>query len=247
MARRAKLTPKKIEYASTVRERWNYQKHSTEENILQANARLKQFVESGNESPSFKLSQEALETRLPHKVSMKVEYKKDKASFSDYTYLYPEFEGLAPIDKKDVKKSVERFLGSSQGTVKKYDKDLRQRYNTFTGNLGINRRAFTFNDYKDLFENYSYIFEKSYEDSGKLAVAVVQHIYEDRRHKDKSTKSGYQEGYETTKEWLKSLENKLNTQAGVPEEERQTIEDLATDFYNRSYETKIGKIGFSNR
>lgn len=246
MARKKVLTPKKIENASKVKERWNYQKHSTEENILQANARLKQFVESGSESPSFKLSQEALETRLPHEVKMKITYKDNKAGFSDYTYLYPKFEGLSPKEKKEVKTSVERFLGSSQSTVKKYEKELRKKYNTFTENANINRRAFTFNDYKDLFEKYSYLFEKSYDDSGKVAIAIVQHIYEDRRNvaeriKDESgkvTEIKYADNYENTKEWLERLTREMN------DNDKLKLDALVEEYYSHSYETVDTQIGW---
>lgn len=207
------MADKKSSYqkSKTVNQRWNASKHPNIENLRQANARLREFAIKDVESPSFTMTQEFLENR-PHK-----ETKLQRGNRTIWLNEYPDYSKLSPKEKRDTMKSINKFLDSETGTVNKYNKVLRKRYESFTHNNDINRRRFTFNQYKSLFENYNQLFEVSYEDSDKVVIAVVAHTF--------------MYGKNATEEWLKSLSDKVND-----DKNKQKIEDLVDSVYNMRYE-----------
>lgn len=206
----AKRTSKK-KSASVVNERWKAKSHTQAENLKQANARIKEFVLKDVESPSYNLTTQFLENN-PHKeVTLK------QGNRTIYYNVYTDGKGLSPKERRANTKSITKFLESDTGTIKKYDKVLRKRYETFTSANDINRRRFTFNQYKKLFENYNQLFESSYEDSDKVVIAIVAHTF--------------MYGQKATEEWLNTLSDKIKDR-----DNQQKIEDLVDKAYEMRYE-----------
>lgn len=167
MARRARPESK-------VNQRWSTKSHSKIENIRQANARLKEFALSDTRSPSVSQTENFLDARS----NLAQEFKVKKGNRTIwYTGYREEYRDLSPKELSQQNKSIEGFLQSDTGTVSKYEKVLRKQYNTFTLNHNINRRKFTFTQYKQLFENYDQMYDPKYEDSHILVEAIVAHSF----------------------------------------------------------------------
>ena len=167
MARRARPESK-------VQQRWSTKSHSKIENIRQANARLREFALSDTRSPSVSQTENFLDA----KSSLAQEFKVKKGNRTIwYTGYREEYRDLSPKELAQQNKSIEGFLQSDTSTISKYDKVLRKQYETFTKNHNINRRRFTFNQYKQLFENYEQMYDPKYEDSHILVEAIVAHSF----------------------------------------------------------------------
>lgn len=184
---------RRIRPESKVNQRWKAKSHSKIENIRQANARLKEFALSDTRSPSVSQTENFLDARS----NLAQEFKVKKGNRTIwYTGYREEYRDLSPKELSQQNKSIEGFLQSDTGTVSKYEKVLRKQYNTFTLNHNINRRKFTFTQYKKLFENYEQMYDPKYEDSHILVEAIVAH--------------SFLEGRKATEDFLKELVEHTN-------------------------------------
>lgn len=130
--------------------------------IQEANEAIKQFAESGESSPAFEYIQQALSGQKTLK-NIPIQVKQTKSGENYYSF---KLQHTTKKQQEALGKLAREYLSKKTSTPKKQEQLLRQSWKTFTEKRGINRRSFTFNKYKQVFEKYRDAFTDS-------AIAIV--------------------------------------------------------------------------